>query len=170
MLSILQSHHATPQDSPLAQATQELLFHVRFEAHWTRILLGQYVQPQKHWLQRWKEREGGGQGGECRGNVLVLQPALINHDANPKDSPEHDAMCSPFSITCWFWLLPGTGRVHLAHPSAFTSCLQLDRERADGKLILLYSNPSKAILIKRIIWQMYQQHVSELRGLPQLLT
>lgn len=58
-----------------AQARQELLFHVRFEARWTRILLfmGQYVRPQKYSPQSGVEREERGQDGECRGSFLILR-------------------------------------------------------------------------------------------------
>lgn len=111
--------------------------------------MGRYVHPQKYWPQRRGGREGGGQDRKRRGNVLVLQPPLINHNANPKDSPEHDTTCPLCSTTCLFWLIPGTGRVHLTHPSSFTSCLQRDLEWADGKVILLYSNPGKALLTNK---------------------
>lgn len=51
----------------------------------------------------------------------------------------------------WHACTPGTGRVHLAHPSPFACCLQLRLEWADGKLILLHSNPGMAALTKNNI-------------------
>lgn len=73
---------------------------------------------------------------------------LNNHNANPKNNPEHAATCSPFSIMCFSWLIPGTGRVQAEyddspHPSSFTSCLQLGLEWAEDKVILLYTDPNK---------------------------
>lgn len=86
----------------------------------------------------------GGRRGTRQGKqrkYFRFAPPLNNHNANPKDSPERDAMRSLFSITCWFWLILGRGRVHLT--IIFHLCLHLGLAWADGKLILLYSNPGK---------------------------